>query len=222
MNITEGICRTTFGFVLGILPILGGCAPPELKWTEEVKLHDGKIIQLERRMELTASGFPAQTRGRPISHEFCYAPLGVYWRSKPEYRPELFDIVGGNAYAKVSLGDCASCKLQGYPESGALYFAWDSGRWRKIEPKDFPAQLELNLLLSPEQANPKDDAHGLVSLSDKQRLDMSIGYELKVRAAKGLNELPQRKGMCNKCRSIDLTTDKTADVFMPSDRRACE
>ena len=221
MNTLKGICRMTLGFALGIVPILGGCAPPDLKWTEEVKLHDGKIVQLKRRMELTTSGFPVQKRGRAIYHEFCYAPMGIYWRSKPEYMPELFDVVGGKAYAKVSLGGCSICMLHGYPETDALYFVWDAGSWKKIQYKDFPAQVRLNLLLTAKQANPEDDAHGLVTLADKEKLDVGLSYELKVRGAKGLNELPQRKGMCNKCRSINLSTDRTSDVFLPSDQKTC-
>ncbi len=207
---------------LSAAPILGACVPGELKWTEEVELHDGKVVHLERRMGLTTSGFPVQKRGRATFHEFCYAPMRIYWKSRPEYRPELFDIVGGGAYAKVSLGDCTSCMLQGYPQTDALYFVWDAGAWRRIAFSDFPPQLRLDLLLTPEQANPQDDARGLVTLADKEKLDMSILYELKVRRAKGLNELPERKGMCNKCRSISTSTDGTPDVFLPSDRKTCE
>ena len=207
---------------LSTAPILGACAPTEHKWTEEVELHDGKVVQLKRRVELTTTGFPVQKRGHAAYHEFCYPPMHIYWKSKPEYRPESFDIVGGRAYAKVSLGDCTSCMLQGYPETGALYFVWGPGSWTRIEHKDFPVQIRINLLLTPIQANPQDDAHGLVTLADKEKLDMSIRYELKVTRAKGLNELPQRKGICNKCRSIRISTDRTSDVFLPSERKTCE
>ena len=221
MNIVKTAMQLSLGLSLSI-PVLGGCAPPEIKWTEEVRLHDGKIIQIKRRMELTESGFPVQRRGRPKFHEFCYAPMGVYWKSRPGYRPELFDIVNGRAYAKVSLGhDCTRCMLHGYPESDALYFAWDGGAWKKVEYKDFPSVLQLNLLLSAQQANPADDAHGLVTLAEKEILDASISYELKVRGAKGLNELPETKGACRECRGIRTTTDETSEVFLPSWSEPC-
>jgi hypothetical protein len=202
-------------------PILGAGAPTEHRWTEEVKLHDGKVVQLERRLELTSTGFPVQKRGRVVYHEFCCAPMHIHRKSRPEYRPESFDIFGDRAYVKVSLGDCTSCMLQGYPETGALYFEWGAGRWTRIEYKDFPVQIRLNLLVTPIQANPQDDAHGLATLADKERLDASISYELKVRRAKGLNELPQRKGMCNRSRSVSISTDRTSDVFLPSEPGTC-
>ena len=208
--------------VLGAMAV-SACDGGVIKWTEEVKLHDGKIIQVKRRTELTASGFPVQKRGLSMYHEFCYVPMGIYWRSKPEYRPELFDVVNSKAYAKVSLGhDCSRCMLHGYPETDALYFVWNAGTWNKIDYKEFPSELRLNLLLTPDQANPQDDAHGLVTLADKEKLDMSINYELKVTGAKGLNELPQRKGACKECRNISTKTDKTPAVFLPSDRKTCD
>jgi hypothetical protein len=221
-SLRKGIHFIVLVMSLSTAPIPATCASGGLAWTEEVKLHDGKVVRLERRAGFSTSGFPVQKRGQVTFHEFCYAPMRIYWKSRPEYRPELFDIVGGRAYAKVSLGDCTSCMLQGYPNSGALYFVWDAGGWRRIEYRDFPAQVRLNLLLTPVQANPRDDAHGLVTLADKEELDMSIRYELKARRAQGLNELPQRKGMCHACRSVSISTDRTSDVFLPPDRKACE
>ena len=43
---------------------LSACASNNIRWTEEVKLSDGKIIQLQRHVELTDSGFPV--RGSPF------------------------------------------------------------------------------------------------------------------------------------------------------------
>lgn len=199
-----------------------GCGADEIKWTEEVKLHDGKIVQVKRRVELTASGFPVQKRGRPVYHELCYPPMGIYWKSKPEYRPENFDLVNGRAYVKVSLGGCSTCMLHGYPETDALYFVWASGTWKKIESDEFPAQLRLNLIQSPKQANPEDDARGLLTLAAKEKFDIGLNYELRVLGAKWLNELPSHKGMCSKCKGVKSETDRTQDVFLSSKSTRCD
>lgn len=199
-----------------------GCSGDEIKWTEEVKLHDGKVIQVKRRTELTPTGFPVQKRGRPIYHEFCYSPMGIYWKSKLEYRPETFEIVNARAYVRVPLAGCSACMLHGYPESGVLYFMWEAGTWKSIRSGEFPKRLRLKLVQNPVQAQPRDDARGLVSLADKEKLDASLSYELKMTGAIGLNETAAYKGMCAKCKGIQTQTDRTPEVFLPSKTIRCD
>lgn len=197
------------------------CSGDDIRWTEEVKLHDGKVIQLKRRTELTSSGFPVQKRGFNKYHEFCYAPMSIHWRSHPKYPPELFDIVNGKAYAKVSVGDCEVCKLHSYPDTDALYFVWEKDAWKKIDHNEFPAQLRLNLLTSPIEVNAANDARGLISLAEKENRDATIYYSLKATGARGLNELPARKGMCNKCKAVNVMTTEIPDVFLENRTRDC-
>ncbi len=208
--------------LLSLFPGIAGCGPTEIKWTEEVRQHDGRVIQVKRRTELTASGFPVQKRGRAMYHELCYPPMGIHWKSKPEYNPENFDVVDGKAYVKVSLRGCSTCMLHGYPDTSALYFVWVAGTWQRIESSKFPAQLRINLILSPVQANEKDDARGLVTLAAKENFDISLNYELKARGAKWLNELPNYKGMCTKCKTVKSQTDRTPDVFLSSKAARCD
>lgn len=220
-NSSRDFAARTLFLLFGVFGA-AGCSGDEIKWTEEVKLHDGKSIQVKRRTELTVSGFPVQKRGRPIYHELCYPPMGIYWKSKPEYRPENFDIVNGRAYIKVSLGGCSTCMLHGYPETDALYFVWASGAWKKIEGAEFPAQLRLNLIQNPIQANAEDDPRGLITLAAKEKFDVGLNYELKARGARWLNELPTYKGMCTKCKGVTSQTDRTADVFLSSKSARCD
>lgn len=199
-----------------------GCTAEEIKWAEEVKLHDGRVIQLKRRAELTAGGFPVQQRGRQMYFEFCYAPMSIYWKSHSKYPPELFDIVDGKAYAKVSAGDCEVCKLHGYPETDALYFVWSGSSWKSIRHGEFPSQLRLNLLMNPKGRSKEQDAQGLVSLAEKERREPSIYYSLRATGARGLNELPARKGICEKCKAVNVMTTEIPNVFLPSGRTSCD
>lgn len=112
--------RLTLGIVLASAPMLAACAPTEIDWSEEVKLHDGKIIVIKRHEELGRSGLPLAHRGSRKFWEFCYAPMNIHWRSKPDYFPEVFDIVDGKAYVRVSIGHCESCMLHGYPETNRI------------------------------------------------------------------------------------------------------
>jgi hypothetical protein len=202
---------------------LCACGGEEIKWTEDVKLHDGKVVQLKRRTELSASGFPVSSRGFHQYHELCYAPLGVYWKSKPEYPPETFELDGGKAYVKVPLMSFDLCGLHGYPKDDALYFVWSGSDWKRIEAGQFPKGARLNLLQDPTGRTQADDVRGTVSQAEKEKRDASLYYTLKVVSANGLNDMPPYKGMCTKY-PVDKTVKAPppSSIFVGSQRKKCD
>ncbi|MCA3133160.1 MAG: hypothetical protein ING76_01445, partial [Rhodocyclaceae bacterium] len=95
----------------GCVSILGD----HVRFTEEVKLSDGKVIVIQRHAELTASGFPVDGRGFYKYHEICYPPMNIHWKSKGGYRPDIFDIVDGKAYMHVPISGCRICAFYNNP-----------------------------------------------------------------------------------------------------------
>lgn len=199
-------------------------APTKIKWTEEVQLHDGKVIQLKRVDERGRSGFPVQGRGFPKSYEFCYLPMNIYWKSKPEYRPETFEIVAGKAYAKVTLGGCFECRDHGYPETNAIYFHWTGSDWKQIAHAEYPKGVRLNLLMSPSTDDDgSHDVRGLVTLTEKEKLDFGMLTTMKARGISGLNEPPYKERTCQQCKAIQSDgRPPSAEVFLSSSRKDCE
>lgn len=199
-------------------------APTKIKWTEEVQLHDGKVIQLKRVEELGSSGFPVKRRGFRKFHEFCYPPMNIYWKSKPAYRPETLEIVDGKAYAKVTISGCSECRDHGYPETNAIYFLWTGLGWNQIDHAEYPKGLRLNLLMSPSiDDDGSRDARGLVSLAEKEKRDFGVLTSLKARGVTGLNDLPNHNNECQRCKTIRLHSDPSSpEVFLPSSRKDCE
>jgi len=195
--------------------LLAGCSSTrEIKWTEEVRLRDGTVVQVKRKTEMTKTGFPTQTRGFPLYHELCYPPLALHWKSKPEYRPYVFDIVEGKAYIKIRVAACIECNLQGYTKNDALYFAWDNGVWRKVEENDALKKLRFNLLSSP---NGDGNDPGLVTLAEKEQRDHSIYGEMKASGRTG----PGSGTVCQRCGTENIRTDRTSEVFLPAERTSC-
>lgn len=200
---------------------VGGCTGEEIKWTEEVQLHDGRVIQLKRKTEIGASGFPAQKRGRDHFYEFCYPPMGMNWKMRPPYVPDVFDIVDGKAYLHVPVSGCTECQLQGYPESNALAYVWENGVWKMIPYNRFPSALRWNLLRGFDGAQSKDDARGLVTLNQKQSRDYGLFQNQKY---KGWTRISQQEvyPRCTKCKDEGrIQTDKSPEVFIQSDRTDC-
>lgn len=208
------------------LPLMASCAPTVLEWSEEVKLHDGKIIVVKRKEELTGTGMPVQKRGFRKYFQFCYAPMNIVWKSKPDYFPETFDIVDGKAYAKVSISTEEQCMLHGYPKTDALYFRWDDGKaWQEIDFQDYPKGLRYNMLSNSSDLTPDRDAHGLVTIAEKVKRDSNIYYFIRKNpAVTGLNDSPSLggpEGRCEKNKSVKVKTDGTPEVFLPITEKDC-
>lgn len=216
------IPRLTALLVLALAPLTGGCAPTVLDWSEEVKLHDGKIIVVKRHDELGVSGLPLARRGLRKYWQFCYAPMGIHWKSKPDYFPETFDIVEGKAYAKVSISGI-QCKLHDYPKTNALYFRWDGKAWQKIAYEDYPKGLRYNMLGSTHYDDDgKRDVHGLVTIAEKEKRAPMMYYVMrKLPNVTGLNETPAYRDICEKEKSERSQTDRTPEVFLPATHKDC-
>ena len=204
------------------VPVIAACAPTEIKWTEEVKLHDGKVIQVKRRIELSATGFPTSSRGKPLYHELCYAPMGIYWKSNSAYEPELFDLIDGKAYVRVPLGGCSSCKLHNFPKSNSLYFVWDAGQWNQIAVDAFPPQLRFNLLNRTHgDDDGAHDARGLIRLAEKEERDATIYRSLAIAGVKSTSERLPVRNLCEKCSRVDIQTNAPRQVLLPNSAKAC-
>lgn len=220
--------KTTFGLCVGL--ILFGCASvgiggDHIRWTEEVRLSDGKVIEIQRHVELTESGFPVQKRGLNKYFEICYPPLGIHWKSRGGYQPDIFDIVDGKAYMHVPVADCSQCMLHGYPPTDALYFVWANHQWRQISADEFPARSEWNLLRQVTGGDSRDDPKGRVTIADKTTGDWqddTLKYFQKRDGWKRVSESYAWKGSCNACRSRTVTTDATPDIFHPGKETSCQ
>lgn len=201
-----------------------GIAGDHIRWTEEVKQSDGKVIQIQRHVELTVSGFPVQQRGFDKYQEICYPPMGIRWKSKAGYQPDIFDIVDGKAYMHVPIYDCFQCMLHQYPETDAMYFVWDHGHWKRIKHEEFPATSEWNLLMQTKGGTKDYDPDGLVTLTRKTSglTDSSLRYEQQRKGWKRTNEGGKGVGRCNACRSIKTTTDATPEVFINDGKSSCQ
>lgn len=233
MNITKLIKHMTLGFVLAGVPLLAACAPTVIDWNEEVKLHDGKIIVVKRHEELGRSGLPLAYRGSRKFWEFCYAPMGIHWKSKPDYFPEVFDVVDDKAYVRVTIGSCELCMLHGYPETSALYFVWEGAAWKKIEYKDFPPGLRVNILGNTHYDDDGTlDVRGLITVQQKEDREPNMSRLMRQRPEivglndrvtyQGLNKPPiYARDACKKCKGIHGQTDSTPEVFIPITSKDC-
>lgn len=206
-----------------------GIAGDHIRWTEDVKLSDGRVVQIQRHGELTDSGFPVQRRGFEKYYEICYPPMNIHWKSKGGYRPDIFDIVGGKAYMHVPVSSQHECREQGNPSPNALYFVWDNGQWKRIKHEEFPAASEWNLLMQTSSGLPSSDPRGQITIQDKTKVDMYSGFDFSLRFEqqrlgwKRVNESYSRREGCAQWGNPSTELKPNAvSIFIDDGKNTCQ
>ena len=199
-----------------------------LVWDEEVPLHDGRVIVIKRREIRSSGGFPINTmnsRGIVRSYEFCYPPMGFYWKSKGMYKPEILGIVAGRAYVKVPFTGAEKCMLHDYPKTNAIYFVWEGDAWKKIPYEQFPQEVRRTNLLQDSLGNtPEEDVRGLVTVAEKESRDhiySAMKHWRRPWKLESRTDYPEYRGDCERNKSIRVKTTRTSKVFLPPTPEFC-
>ena len=131
-------------------------------WKEEVQLHDGRVLLIERSFNL--GGYPTlDARERRLLDETITFTLPesdqkVVWKTDfdntvPEPNslgPLLLDIVSGVPYLATSPAGCIAYNKWGRPNPPYILFKYVNDAWRQIPLKEFPAVLvQANLMNMP-------------------------------------------------------------------------
>ena len=155
--------------VLLLLPALGGCEPTdEAKWKEEVRLHDGRIIYVQRLMRAKSLGFSNARRGGDLYNELTYAPLAVQWHSDAPAELMSFEIFGGVPYLVVYRDAPKSCQQTGRGSLKAAFFRWNGADWDPIDQKAYPVEIGLvNLYADYWGHDASQDASGTITWAQK-------------------------------------------------------
>ena len=151
---------------LGLLLMIGvsmNAYSATMSWKEEVVLHDGQVVVVERFYNL--GGYPAlDSHNRsPLDETITFALSGsnkkISW--KTEYRndlPEpnslgalLLDVVGGIPYIATSPAGCIAYNKWGRPNPPYVLFKYVHDEWKRISLEEFPAELvHANLMSRPD------------------------------------------------------------------------
>jgi hypothetical protein len=157
------------------LVVAVGCSPSidVARWSEEVLLHDGKVIVVERQAKRRPSGFPDTRRGALLHESLRYPPLGVAWAIDDHTRVAMsFEVFGGVPHLVLWIGYREWCRNKDPERFTAEFFRWEGGRWVEMRQEEFPTQRALaNLYSGYWGASRETDAKGLVTWGEKARKD---------------------------------------------------
>lgn len=153
---------TKLGLILTVGLITSACASTT-QWKEEVTLHDGQVIVLERFSNLGA--YPAiESHNRsPLDETITFtlpkSGKTISWRT--EYRDErpepnslgalLLDVVDGVPYIATSPAGCIAYNKWGRPNPPYVLFKYVNDEWKRISLEQFPrALVQANLMSRPD------------------------------------------------------------------------
>jgi hypothetical protein len=132
-------------------------------WKEEVVLHDGQVIVVERFYNLGGDPAIDSHNRSPLDQTLTFTLPGsnkiISW--KTEYRDELpepnalgpllLDMVGGIPYLATSPAGCISYNKWGRPNPPYILFKYVSDEWKRIPLEEIPAELvRANLMSKPD------------------------------------------------------------------------
>ena len=128
-------------------------------WKEEVLLHDGRTIIVDRSQKL--GGYPTlDSHDRTVLEEKWVFPIQatnkfVTWKINQELPPKghslsllVVGFVHGVPYIATSPAGCISYNYWGRPNPPYVFFKYDSKTWQRIKLEEFPSELtESNVIV---------------------------------------------------------------------------
>lgn len=131
-------------------------------WKEEVLLHDGRVLVVERASNPADYLIPGSSEPPAADASLAFTLPGTNQRVswKTEYRnetpepsslgPLLLDIVGGIPYLATSPAGCIAYNKWGRPNPPYILFKYEHEKWERIPLQEFPAELvKANLMGIP-------------------------------------------------------------------------
>lgn len=163
-----------------ILLIPAACTSIDsISWKEQVRLHDDRIIEVDRTATRFCCGFPMARRGGQRSEGFRYAELGVVWdinwiNDTVLERPIAFDIFDGEAFLVVLASPreivCAKNHISG--DYAAIIYRWKNGKREVIPQSDAPIDEMFGNIALTYWAETHDRDPKYISLVEQARRNL--------------------------------------------------
>jgi len=159
---------TVFVFILGLGYVAKACAadPDTISWKEEVVLHDGQKIILDRSFTYGQQGEMGQGRlvsGIAVKFINPENNQEITWETEKKGRFNLLnllilDVLDGIPYIATMPATCIEFHKWGRPNPPYVFFKYDGQKWKQISVEEFPMELNAtNVIL-----NIKDDSRKIM------------------------------------------------------------
>lgn len=161
--------RTFLVVLLTLVAGLNGCAMlpgggGSMTWREEVKLHDGRTILVERTQSFDGGGLREIGQGAPLGLEVLEFETAqgkaVHWKSdygrgyQDNLAPLVLDVVDSVAYLITYPTRCHAYNKWKRPNPPYVFFRYEGNTWQRIAIDEVPRVMErTNLSLAGSQSD---------------------------------------------------------------------
>jgi hypothetical protein len=121
------------------------------RWKEEVLLHDGQVIVIERSVR--TGEVPVEIGQPPADSDYTLTfraadGKAVTWEAGKSFKPMIFDMVNGAVYVVARGSTGPDYARHGCPKPPYFIFRYVDGRWKRIDFEQLPGQIRLANLMS--------------------------------------------------------------------------
>ena len=140
----------SFGFLITLstfmLDACGAFGTVSRHWEEEVKLHDGRKIVVDRVVEVERCCGENFKNGDTISQKIIFRSESgrIVWED--DIAPIIFDIVGTTYYVVADPMSMDECIKHSDPNPPFIFYKYKNGKWEQIKNSEFPDGFQTNLL----------------------------------------------------------------------------
>jgi len=148
-----------FVFIIGLGYIAKACAtdPDTISWKEEVVLHDGQKIIVDRSFTYGRYGELGQGRlvsGRTIIFSQPGNDQKIKWESDESISLIMLDFSSGVPYIVGIPKTCIAFNDWGKPNPPYVFFKYDGQEWKRIAINEFPPEFkEANIYVDVKSLN---------------------------------------------------------------------
>jgi hypothetical protein len=186
------LCKT-ISLVLTLGVSMSACATSTFTWKEEVLLHDGKKIVVERSDTYDSSIPHELGQGPPLAeHKTTFmiprTHQQVTWKSnnRPLLDPDklhllALDFLAGVPYVATTPSGSIAYAKWNHPNPPYVFFKY-TGEWKRVPLEEFPEQFQINVFVHSRQHEPykkkvrtENHAYGFVRAQTVAELNREPG-----------------------------------------------
>ena len=149
-------------------------------WKEEVLLHDGSKIIVERSVDRGGRheiGQQPPIKEQSLTFSLPGTNVSVIWKTKfsediglADFKPILLDIHGGKAYIVTTPMGCLAYNKWGRPNPPYVIFKYDGKEWQRITMQELPAEIKApNLIISSPDSEVAQIGKSFITVEDIKR-----------------------------------------------------
>jgi len=137
---------SVIGAALLSMLVMTGCdAKQTYRWKEEVLLHDGRVIVIERSVK---TGYvPREIGQSPPESDYTLTFKGadgndISWDGgRGRFIPMILDFEAGVPYVVATGATGLVYGVEGCPRPPYFFFRWNAGEWQRVTYEEFPKAI---------------------------------------------------------------------------------